>query len=334
MGGSQSEDLDEPLTESDKDDGGLFSKKFCVKELGKIYSKAHPNLQKMFIFFFLYRKAFDLTDLSEGAKYSRLSRCLKIRDGADNNNDNNKYFRVLERLMKHKDTTKTEIPYSYSLKTCFKGNLSYWENVPTTVFNLRNVTEIQRVQETALCHFHAAIVMHYYLTKGILGMIDMTQFILSSPFLIEKYIFAPGGSSSDDLRNMLQDNSLLIHIGEDCEDGKFMELFNKFGPFLISGFEVTDDFFDPPTPTLSSVPTSTLTSISPTSSTSSLNLISQSPSPVPNQVKYDFTNVENVKLEVRGCHAMVMVGYNVEKKSGKLILLIQNWWRSRPDHSL
>jgi hypothetical protein len=279
MGGDTSKETIDPSIKV-KD-----QKKICAEELGALYSDADADIRGKLEF--LYTNVFIQSGKLNGSKNQRMEKCKECIK-----KESNCYY-ALERLMDGSDRSLEAIRNEYSLEYCFNGALKEWKT--STIFN-KGTREIQRIQRTACCHLHAAISMQYYLTEGRYGMIDFMQYVrTSSPELIEKYLFSDSGSSVKALRNMLQDGSKIDAIGNYVPDNEFIALFERYGPFLISRFEVSKDFAD-----------------------------------TSNKEKYDFTQINETKLNEKeiGLHAMVIVGCRIHK--GNLILLVQNWWDIRP----
>jgi hypothetical protein len=261
------------------------SKKWCIRELKKIYTTADNNMKKKFEF--LYDSVFSLNNQRELVS-SRIDLCMVVKSIS-------KCSDALERLMTGNDKNESTIPCAFSLEHCFNSALKEW--IQQSIFFTKGIPEIQRIQNTACCYLHASIAMHYYLTNGQYGMIDLTKFILkSSSEVIKKYIRGEGGSSINVLENMLQENSKFEYMSSSESNENFIKIFDNYGPFLVSQFRVTEDFIK-----------------------------------AVNGINYDFTETPTKSLSDQNPeekHAMVIVGYRCMNE--KLILLVQNWWRSCP----
>lgn len=161
---------------------------------------------------------------------------------------------------------------------------------------------VQRYQRQLLCYLQAVSVMQHYLlclkstdTTGTTGTMDLCSFVQSfSGRALHRHLTNRGKSSVEALKEVLLPGTTLKNVGFQ----QFPEYFHKYGPALVSDFQVTSDF---------------------------KNRRRE------NRNKFYGHPESVVELNGEGNlekHAMVAVGYRHDH-DGKLFLLFQNWWSDR-----
>jgi hypothetical protein len=160
-------------------------------------------------------------------------------------------------------------------------------------------TSVQRGQLHGLCYMHAGIVAHYYalwhysLKNGVKtatphAMVDMRKHIRErfDTKALHRHVFDDkGGDSRTYLRSLLLHCSILVC----CRPEVYGVYLQTYGPALVSGFYVHDDF--------------------------SSN----------HSVHHHYGSVTG---EYIGMHAMVLVGARMDVTHGWCFLL-QNWWNNK-----
>jgi len=119
---------------------------------------------------------------------------------------------------------------------------------PEDIFFLKHPASFnQRHQlDDGLCYMNApAMVQHYAisLNNHTAPMIDLVKLVKDhfEPKSLRKYIFDPSGEYSIDfLQSILQPGSTIRVIGNLCH--YIPEMLKSYGPGLISGFDVYEDF--------------------------------------------------------------------------------------------
>ena len=186
-----------------------------------------------------------------------------------------------------------------------------WEK-GVTVFDMKEqLGEInchsfkQRFQKTGLCYLHAVVVYLYYAVrrnnKSFDEVIDIAEMIKTkfTSDQIYNYIANDNGGSSV---VVLEYFAGLISRDMECSidsipvvssiSVKFVteDMFISYGPFVLSGFDVYNDFY------------------------------------TGNQIS--FTSASSPSGECIGKHAMLVIGVR-KSTNGELIFLIQNWWEEK-----
>ena len=161
------------------------------------------------------------------------------------------------------------------------------------VFFIKNNCLIQRSQLSGLCYIHApTIVQNYAIVhttkKQDFSVLDIAQYIqlYFEPIELEAHVFKnAGGSSKTMLENILQPESkIVLSSWDEC-----VHHFNKYGPGLVSQFEVYPSFINGPS----------------------------------------VVHHGKIKGEQReGHHSMVMVGWRKDDNDNTYLLL-QNWWKKK-----
>jgi hypothetical protein len=160
-----------------------------------------------------------------------------------------KYIATQERLLQIVGTDEEK----HSNKS-FPSDIHLWSNSEFPGYNISDVFFLkhlkslnQRHQLSGLCYMHApAMVQHYALghNNHSAPMIDLVQFI-KQHFSVEQlqhHIFDNrGGNSVGFLKSILQPNSTLVDI---TVPYKIPKALKAYGPGLVSGFEVHEDFFN------------------------------------------------------------------------------------------
>jgi hypothetical protein len=148
---------------------------------------------------------------------------------------------------------------------------------------------VQRVQRSGLCYMHAPVVLqHYLVSKGTsakTGMVNISKYIHDKFTSIELENHIFRNDGGSSTR-MLEN---ILMKGSEISTGSpelihFESTLKQYGPHLVSQFRVYDDFQSSEKWMYSGVPTG----------------------------------------EVKGQHAMVLIG--MRKESGQLKFLLQNWW--------
>ena len=114
-----------------------------------------------------------------------------------------------------------------------------------------NTTRVQRLQRSRLCYMHACAVAHHYAVWHALlasgasstshGMLDLARYMAThfSGKQLEKHVFDDsGGNSPVLLRCILLPDSIVVTSREDV----YEEDLRRYGPALVSSFEVHTDF--------------------------------------------------------------------------------------------
>jgi len=162
------------------------------------------------------------------------------------------------------------------------------------VQNKQNVLA-QRYQLSGLCYIHAPVMVQHYLvamnvaTTTIPGMIDISKFIRHSfsAKQLEKHIFNDAGDSSlHMLQSILEPKSIVIS----SDMVMFEQRLKQFGPGLVAGFKVYDDFYN-------------------------------------GAGKHSYAG--QPKNEPSGFHAMLLIGVRKDEQQGKTKYLLQNWWKGK-----
>ena len=186
--------------------------------------------------------------------------------------------------------------------------LSGWKE-GVTVFNMQEQlgdikghTFKQRVQKSGLCYMHAVVVYLYYAVrrnnKQWNEVIDMSEMIKTkfSWEEISDYILNDcGGSTYELLRTFARsieanDRSSYMPVMSISPSRATEELFIQYGPFVLSGFKVYNDF-------------------------SSRNEVS-------------YTDDSFPEGELIGLHAMLVIGIRTSS-DGNHMFLVQNWWEEK-----
>jgi hypothetical protein len=164
---------------------------------------------------------------------------------------------------------------------------------------------VERIQPgSGLSYMHAPIVMQHYLVQmnvaGAVGMVDMAEYLRqheSAEGLEQRiwwqHLYADGGGFSLDVlrRILVQDSVPELRLVFRNDHDRLLKK-HAYGPLLVSGFEVRDDF---------------------SNTSESVHLDQRPPG---------FPWVPRAKR-----HAMVIVGYRREGRRGRLLL--QNWWAQK-----
>ena len=190
-----------------------------------------------------------------------------------------------------------EIPSEMSFKRFLNNNPQWKESCfvffrDHPKFANRNDILIQRRQLTGNCYIHSPIVAHYYImcmNFPDAKPIDIRNYILShldNEHLAKLITGVGGGSSRQIFQHILGDKVELISTSFSSEHNDIEEHLKKFGPGLVVGFQVEKEFHSD-------------------QSTHKGSFVSD---------------------EVIGSHSMIVVGYRVEKDTGKAFVLCQNWW--------
>jgi hypothetical protein len=149
---------------------------------------------------------------------------------------------------------------------------------------------VQRVHRSGLCYMHAPVVVQHYLvsmrTKSDAGMIDVAAMIRDTwnGKDLTRHIFdAHGDNARTMLERILVEGSVAT---SQVSWDRFPAHLKRFGPALVSMFEVRDEFYL-------------------------------------NTHEGIFDGVASG--QVRGYHAMALVGARTDEQ-GKRWFLLQNWW--------
>ncbi len=152
---------------------------------------------------------------------------------------------------------------------------------------------VERIQKSGLCFIHGPSLLCYMLCSMYapekLGMIDISEFLRRDvgSDLLKSHIYSDsGGSSVDILKHFLGPNSQEDFLRPDIMSSEIPLLLEKYGPALVSTFEVFDCFYD-----------SSITS---------------------------HTNKPQGKSH--GHHSMVLIGYRKNTMNGETRYLLQNFW--------
>jgi hypothetical protein len=152
---------------------------------------------------------------------------------------------------------------------------------------------VQRLQLSGLCSLHAPAVLHFYLSsmryqqrEKMLNIVGFVRDSFSKAEL-KKHIFEnEGGNSVRLLRRLL---GLADSCVVNCHISDIVSHYDRYGPALVSQFQVHDDFC-------------------------SLE---------------QFFHYGSPTGECKGrYHAMVLAGYRKDK-NGNIYYLLQNWWKEK-----
>ena len=154
---------------------------------------------------------------------------------------------------------------------------------------------LQRFQKSRLCYIHAPVMLISYLQRKLgkknVKMIDMMKWIRTSfsSKLLHRHIFQnEGGSSELILRQFLVKRGCTkVKAWSDIETSDF----EQFGPALVCGFDVYDDFEKP------------------------------------GKFSYGDADIPPANVKSKGQHSMVLLG--VRKENEQKIFLLQNWWKGK-----
>ena len=163
---------------------------------------------------------------------------------------------------------------------------------------------VERVQKSGLCYMHAPIVMQHYLVAmnrddlvPMVNLIDYMRKWASSKILRDHIWLNQGGKGSEFLMLLLgtdyTGHNLLVYPPNRSTDEELIAAINYFGPGLLSGFSVKDDFVEEGT----------------------------------------WQHCGKSDKVVLGLHAMLVVGYRQfidDKGRSQTRFLIQNWWKEKP----
>ena len=200
----------------------------------------------------------------------------------------------LDRILEAKgDVVSDVIPAEVQHFDAFTNQIPEWRDATAVVPKEHMV---QRVQKSGLCYIHGPDVLQHYLvlrSGTASGMINIVLYI-KQHFTAEQlygHIFGNhGGSSATILEHILLPKSILLPFGNYNNPSYIAELFNTYGPALVSLFVVHNSFTD--------------------------------------SKQLSHTTLPNDDDDVLGRHAMVMIGYR-KTDGGEYRFLIQNWWTEK-----
>lgn len=218
--------------------------------------------------------------------------------------------RLLVRLLGHLgDTTFASTPadwHSLALLATVPA-LEAWANPASSRVFFRDVVpgcEVQRVQKSGLCFMHGSdVVLHYAVAKSTgradHRMVDLTLFMLGHVPTGNLWKFISDDSCSNSVEFLRQlgaltgrDDTHTMHSDAMSDPGaaeRARDLLDAHGPALISNFKTHDGF------------------------------------------KVDagvFSHRGASAEEVKGSHAMALVGYRTDL-DGSIVFLVQNWWKPK-----
>ena len=169
----------------------------------------------------------------------------------------------LNRILSRKgDMAMTSIPSDVQSFEQFCGELNQWSTSSTSntkryIFhkdcervNNKDWVLKQRSQLSGLCYIHAPDVLQHYLvsmnSQKEVGMVDISKLIRETftSAELEAHIFNDcGGSSLVMLKRILEKGSRHIKIGSTFPE-ILCDSLETYGPGLVSGFEVYEDFLN------------------------------------------------------------------------------------------
>ena len=163
---------------------------------------------------------------------------------------------------------------------------------------------VERFQKSGLCYMHAPVVLQHYLVamanEEPIPMLDMTKYLKQhmSPSQLYDHIWEnKGGDSYDFLEKVLFDklayDDVILYSGRELKTTDLCHSMEQYGPALVSGFHVSQDFKD--------------------------------------SNQWQHLGIQSNELFL-GMHAMLLVGYRkFNDKNGKETIhyLLQNWWKSK-----
>ena len=175
-----------------------------------------------------------------------------------------------------------------------------WQDKDAYIFHVaKSVTLARRHQLSGLSYMHAPLVLQHYLVslhQPDVGMIDMTKYIRQrfSSEQLQQHIFDnKRRDSSELLEVILEPDSMMILSSLDL----YEQHLKQYGPGLVSGFRVFDDFYNGMKTSFDGAPRS-----------------------IGGKSRRD-------PDALHGLHAMLLIGVRREAESGKRWFLLQNWWK-------
>jgi hypothetical protein len=150
----------------------------------------------------------------------------------------------LDRIMNRAGKTNDKLPDTVQSLEQFLTKVPDWRTNSYIFPKNNNIALKQISQRSGLCFINAPEILQYYLVAknnrpNETGMIDTLMMIRNcwDNERLKQHIFQDtGGSSVNLLREILEPNSLVTPTS------KFETHFKKYGPLLISGFVVHEDF--------------------------------------------------------------------------------------------
>mgnify|MGYP000104858107 CR=1 FL=1 len=160
----------------------------------------------------------------------------------------------LEQLAKNKDNLCSQLPSNIQTFESFVKKVPEWNDSINSFVLFRDHEQlkekeslVQRAQKSGLCYMHAPVVMQHYLVAmnsiNKVGMIDITKFI--NEFYTAKQIWNhiisnDGGSSHLMLKRILSKGCKVDTVSKK----NLKEHLNKYGPILLSNFDVKESFLN------------------------------------------------------------------------------------------
>lgn len=151
----------------------------------------------------------------------------------------------LDGILNNSGKTSNELPDTVQSLEQFMTKIPEWHTNGYVFTKNNNITIKQRSQRGGLCYINAPVILQYYLVAinnrhNDTGIINTLKMIRKwDGKRLEQHIFQDtGGRSVNILREILQPNSLVVPTS------KFETHLKKYGPLLISGFVVHDDFLE------------------------------------------------------------------------------------------
>lgn len=223
----------------------------------------------------------------------------RLRDPSILSSPNQKrhYELARDRLVSLKNM-KEDKHFDAPKKDIVKGDMHIFSKAEFEGYEDKNVfflehanTLAQRYQKKGLSYMQApTMVQHYAVSQGLSGtipMLDIVKYIknIFTSKQLEKFIFENEGEDSAlFLESIMRHNSNLINGGLPYD-----EMYERYGPGLVSRFRVHEDFADV-------------------------------------EVHHHYGKPSGTKI--LGFHSMALVGYRIDKSKKKFYLL-QNWWEEK-----